>query len=357
MSDILLYAALKENGRLKDIKYGGGGVDIPLENWAQPLQPGDTPNFETLSAASTGATEEDLCPDFVKAWETHLKPLAAPRNNGIIVCDNSGQFRCGSNCAWTVPAGVTSALFQIWGPGGGSSANCCCGGAPFGPSGAFFMTELTVCPGEVFCLIAGCAFCCYATQTTPGGNSEDSCVMSCSNTNTCIKVESGYSCICSWNCDWAAAGGQVACNWQIPNNSGCGVAGCSGWNFCHDNNPMGVETPFLFSSCAWCENITDVKNFGYGIPSIWPRITIPETGLIDPAYTVSPPVFGFEEFTCGFDLVAGTTTCFGCNLRACLGFQQGPAFGGYASRVHGGCNACGGDAGGMGMICVSWNCD
>jgi hypothetical protein len=87
---------------------------------------------------------------------------------------------------------------------------------------------------------------------------------------------------------------------------------------------------------------------------MWPRMTI-GGNLQTGTYSVSPPVFGFENATCC--LVFSGSTCAGCNRRASNGIQQGPAFGGFASMVFGGCSACGGDAGGMGMICVSYTCN
>jgi hypothetical protein len=71
-------------------------------------------------------------------------------------------------------------------------------------------------------------------------------------------------------------------------------------------------------------------------------------------FSVSTPVFGFENCVCCQPW--GGTTCSGC----CRGWLAGgntlgvPGAGGYSSQVFGGCNACGGDSGRMGMICVSW---
>ena len=355
MSDILLYAAVKEKERLDILESASSGGGLGLADFATPAGPSKTPGIGSGASA--------LNPQFVTDWETNLKPLAAPRAQGFRVCDTSGYFRCGQDCTFCVPPSVDKVLFQMWAPGGGTSTNCCCGGAPFGPSGAFYMTELTVCPGECFCLRAGCAYCCYAYQTTPGGDSESTCVYSMSNSNTCIRVMAGYSCFPTWNSDWTSTGtgfgtqtgGGQTCS--IPTDDNCSPNMCSGWNFCWDSGDDDVTVPHLFSSCAWChdEPGTSVKNFGYGIPSIWPSFKIPGTNL-NTAESVSPPVFGFESLTCK-DTWSQGQTCSGCCRCAQQGFQQGPSFGGYATQVFGGCQACGGDAGGMGMICISYNCN
>ena len=74
--------------------------------------------------------------------------------------------------------------------------------------------------------------------------------------------------------------------------------------------------------------------------------------LENSSHSISPPVFGFENMTCKSSWQ--NNTCSGCCRCAAQGYQAGPGFGGFASQVHGGCQACGGDAGGMGMICVSY---
>tara|TARA_B100000282_G_scaffold288160_1_gene256518 strand:- start:1113 stop:1769 length:657 start_codon:yes stop_codon:yes gene_type:complete len=218
------------------------------------------------------------------------------------------------------------------------------------------MTEINVVQGECYCLRAGCAYCCYAYQTTPGGESEDSCIKSCSNGKICLRVLSGYSCYCSWVCGaQLALGWQCYCGNQIPKDNQCSPHQCSGWNFCWDSGNDTADVPVFYGCRTWCEASSDTsaKNFGYGIPSLWPQMYIAQGTLDSGAYTTSPPVFGFENMTCRSNWSG--STCSGCCRCAQAGVQQGPGFGGFASQVHGGCQACGGDSGGMGMICVSYN--
>lgn len=351
MSDLLLYATTIENNRLRDARadslYGttsADGID-----YSQNLSPSDTPGL--------GADDE---PSFVTSWKAQIGPLsteAAARPNQLKICDTSGYYRCGSNCSWTVPSGVTSIRVQQWAPGGGSGSNCCCGGAPFGPSGAFALYDMPVSPGQLLCFCAGCAYCCYAYQTTPGSSNSPTFVVN-SNTGQCMKSFTPEACFCHWNCDAVASGfiSSTNCAWQLPDAT-CGPTGCSGYNFCWDSGSDNVDIPYIFSSCNYNYNCQDNATYAltnlYSIPGIWPRAYIGSQLQGSGSFTKSPPVYGFESLTCCESWSQGST-CSGCCRCAGAGFQQGPGFGGYASSVHGGCQACGGDAGGMGMICVSW---
>lgn len=363
MSDLLLYATTLENNRLRDIKIAAATDAAATVDWTSVLSPSDTPGIDTDAA---------LNPSFVTDWQTTITPLAdaaASKTNQLKICDTSGYYRCGSDCAWTVPAGVSTITVQMWNPGNGSGSNCCCGGAPFGASGSFALFDLSVTAGETVVFCAGCAYCCYAEQTTPGLVNGHSYVCYCGSTDAGrICTSTPCNTVCRWNCDVVLSGyfSSVGCNNQLPSDS-CGPNACSGWNFCWDSGNDDMYVPHIFSSCNYV--VTDSAGSGmtgllgtvYAIPAIWPKAQIGggegSGGNFEPnSYTVSSPVFGFESLTCCENWGNGQT-CSGCCRCANQGVQQGPGFGGYASTVHGGCNACGGDAGGMGMICVSWNCD
>ena len=355
MTDVLIHAAVKENERLTQLE-SGGAAGVELASWESPIAGNQTPGAPTTGS---GSDIEELCPVFVKCWEKQLTPLAVPRACGFKVCDTSGYYRCGSNCVFCVPAGVSKVLFQIWGPGGGTSTNCCCGGAPFGPSGAFYMTEINVVQGECYCMEGGCAYCCYAYQDTPGAEGQPMCLRSCSNDKVCVRVHSGVSCYCQWNIDATNALGftqQQSGRFLPSSQGGCSAEMCSGWNFCFDSSNDVTCIPFIFGSCAWCADYGSGgagKSFGYGIPSIWPFMKVASS--LNNSCSVSPPVFGFENNTC-VEIWSGST-CSGCCRCSQQGIQSGPGFGGYASQVFGGCQSCGGDSGGMGMVCVSYTCD
>ena len=128
MSDVILYAAIIERDRLKDATAGGTtALDYSLPT------PGGYPY---VSGAGDAAGEFNSCPQIVKDWITGLTPLVCPAQTyGFKVCGSC--WRCGTNCNTTICSGVSNIQIQMWGPGGGTSGNCCCGGSPFGPSGAY----------------------------------------------------------------------------------------------------------------------------------------------------------------------------------------------------------------------------
>mgnify|MGYP003348876141 CR=1 FL=1 len=84
----------------------------------------------------------------------------------------SGVNQGATACSNTLnPAGVTTARFQIWGAGGGSSGSCAANfsfGTP-GSTGAYASVILPVVPGCIYCLCAGCAMCCLALAQGIGG--------------------------------------------------------------------------------------------------------------------------------------------------------------------------------------------
>ncbi len=67
----------------------------------------------------------------------------------------------GSCCLWTVPAGISWAVFETWGGGGSGGGACCCMGPYYGPeSGAYSKKNLAVTAGQQFCICAGGSGCC-----------------------------------------------------------------------------------------------------------------------------------------------------------------------------------------------------
>ena len=347
MSDVILYAALKENQKLNTelLNFCTGGSSASLESYAEGGITAGSPY------ASGGASGIGTCtPQMVLDWNSNLKPFVDTNTYSINVCDTSGWYRCGASCSWTVPTGVTRVQFQLWGPGGGASSNCCCGGAPFGPSGAYAVVKMDVTPGNTYTLCAGCAYCCYAYQGAPGICGSPTFV---TGPGLCVCADSGISCYCHWGQDISASGTGSGCG--VPHFDGCAPNSCSGWNFCWDSGNDDTEICHAFSRQTWYTNCKDeTRNIeAYGLNGMWPAMKI-AGDLNSGTYSVSPPVFGFENMTCCAEFTGNT--CGGCCYNASNGYQQGPSFGGFADRRFGGCRACGGDAGGMGMVCVSWEC-
>lgn len=349
MADVILYAALRENQNLiqelLDIcSCRASSTGISINYYTTPQSAGYPYVGGGLATAQ--------CPQIVLDWKTYLTPYVNTTCPGFKVCDGSGYYRCGSNCSWTVPGGVTRVQFQIWGPGSSTGSNCCCGGAPFGASGAYSVVQMNVSAGEIYCLCAGCAYCCYASQTTPGLCGSPSWVC---GPGLYFCADSGISCFDQWAQDIRApVYGSSSTGCGLPAFDGCSADSCSGWNFCWNTGADDTCILHAYSRQTWtfiCAG-TGRCLCCWGLNGIWPSIYIP-TGGMTGAYTVAPPVFGFENCAC---CETGTgTTCSGCNRAPGIGsgLMCIPGAGGYGGFVYGGCNACGGDSGRMGMVCVT----
>jgi hypothetical protein len=347
MSDVILYAALKENKKLTAeleliqaarnnslLEYGVGGTVAggPYSN-------------ELLSKAG-------VCkPAMVVDWENKLKPFVETRANGLKICDVSGNFQQGASCTWTVPVGVTNVQFQLWGAGAGSGTVDCCGGSAFAPSGAYAVAKMDVTAGDTYQLESGCARLCYATACTITGLcGQGSSVI---GNGITICAQGGISCYCHWGQDIDAIGlGASTCGLPYLQGDSCAPNSCAGYNFCWDTGNDNTDICHAFSRQTWVLPVANAacNVDAYGINGMWPSMYIGTNGLTD-AYSVSAPVFGFENMTCCKVWTALSTS----GLRASAGVQAGPGFGGFASAVRSGITGMTGDSGGMGMICVSWN--
>lgn len=60
-------------------------------------------------------------------------------------------------CVWTVPSGVTTATFEIWGGGGSGGVNCCCycNQGEAGSSGGYSLKTVSVTAGDTYTICAG----------------------------------------------------------------------------------------------------------------------------------------------------------------------------------------------------------
>jgi hypothetical protein len=355
MSDVILYAAIIERDRLKDATAGGTtALDYSLPT------PGGYPY---VSGAGDAAGEFNSCPQIVKDWITGLTPLVCPAQTyGFKVCGSC--WRCGTNCNTTICSGVSNIQIQMWGPGGGTSGNCCCGGSPFGPSGAYMVTQFCVNQGETYCLCAGCAYCCWGEQTTPGICGSPTWFNSTSGINAC--TDSGISCFCYWNEDLKS--NTSTCGHRIPDpdqaGGTCSANRCSGWNFCYDDywdeslacHAFASRTTFHLNNGA-SDGRTVTK---YGLNGLWPAHCTGGSGnCLHGSTGYSTPVFGFESCVCdatytGADQNEGLR---GCYYNGANGYLRIPGAGGYHTYSCGGGNGCQGDSGRFGMVCVSWECD
>jgi len=371
-NDILLHTAMKENQRLMRCYAQVASKETSTTTLANLTYGGSAAGSIYGGASQSSGGPTCQCPSFLCDWNSLLKPLMTGFSNGIRVRNDDGYYRCNQSCTWTVPSNVSRATFAMWSPGSGTSSNCCCGGAPYGITGSFVIyKDVMVCPTEQFSLCAGCGYCCNAYQTDPG---QQGCTHIC-GCCFCIRTDSAHPCYSCWNQDISGspdeAGGTFGqINSQIPSTDGCGPTRCSGWNFCWDQGQDNVNVPFSYSYAGWCtccdgngstrhgiSNYVSVTPYGYR--SMYPAICISSSGIsnVGDAYTWMAPTICFDQNQGCNPFCWNGNSCFGCNYRGCNGGRQYPGGGGWASSSYSGCNACGGDSGRYGMICVMWNTD
>jgi hypothetical protein len=275
-----------------------------------------------------------------------LIPTGSSWTGGVLVCDTSGNFRCGATCTWTVPAGVTCARFQLWGAGAGTGSGCCCGGSPIGGTGAYASVIMPVSAGWSYTLCAGCAFCCYACRAQNDADGCASFVTGCNLTNFCAEGGEG-SIFCE---------AITRCLIGPAVNSYCTFFGCicnTGSDFCWNYAALvGGCNDNLMPMISSCKTFFGSATGGtvYGIRGSFGMITVTCIGSICVAH---PPIYGFPSSSCCNCCIA-TNYRQGCARAAVNGFMQIPGAGGWAGFKCGGATNCAGDAGRMGMVCVSF---
>lgn len=313
-----------------------------------------------LTATAAGFTPAALCwvqciePCLLRTPVTGVSywsqiPSLTGASQGFKVCDVNAQFNCGATCTWTVPAGITRARFQLWGAGGGSGVGCCCGGSPFGSTGAYASVIIPVTAGNTYTICSGCAFCCF--PSVGGVGRMPGCPSWVTGTGLC---------------NFCAMGGQgklgnmmTALGALNPNRLQNPICSNSGPCFCDGGGY------FCFaSSCASCgiipyapgaayfgtTNSTTTPSIVYGIRGSWPLVCITTNNY---GYQCHPPIYGFESTSqCNPSYSSGN--CCGCVCRASCSVLQVPGAGGfYSHQMGGGTGGCG-DMGRMGMVCVTY---
>ena len=273
-------------------------------------------------------------------------PTGSGWTGGFKVCRCAGnpQFNYGSCCAWTVPGGVTCARFQIWGAGGGSGAGHCCGGSPFGSTGAYASVIMPVTAGNTYTLCAGCAFACYPTRRNLGRVPGcPSWVQGAGLCNFCANGGQGSLGV------WMAQQGKrsicklaafTALNYQGP------CICCFGSHYCAQVNATCGVIPYVAGASYF--GTTTTRSIVYGIRGMWPRFCHDTNHF---GCQTHAPIYGFESTSqCGFCWTSGT--CCGRVFSACCGQLQVPSAGGWGSIGMGGSYGVCGDMGKAGMVCV-----
>ena len=275
-----------------------------------------------------------------------IPSLSSP-TGGLRIWDSAGgNFSQGICCLWTVPAGATCARFQIWGAGGNSSASACCGGSPFGSTGAYASVIIPVTAGNTYTLCAGCVYCCWSYCGSDGRRPGcSSFVIGPGLSNFCANGGEGK--LGSWMAHYGKAS-----HWRVsfhtsPDAGSCIC--CCGTSYCFIN------------SCATCGEIPHIPgatyhgtttngSLVYGIRGMWPRICYDTNHF---GYQIHPPIYSFEN--CSQCCQTWTSSCITSNTRkACCGCLQVPGAGGWAHIAMAGSNYLCGDMGRAGQVCVEF---
>ena len=273
------------------------------------------------------------------------------------VCDTTNYKRSGACCAWTVPGGATCARFQLWGAGAGTGGSCCCGFAPFGGTGAYASVIIPVTPGCVYTLCAGCAFCCYSCG---GTNNVDGCpsfVTGFGLTNFCAEGgEGSIYCEVLTRCQFAAFNPD-GCRCTYLGGSICNSGSDVCW--CCANGQSGTGCNFGYNQGNFYPPISSCKTFYgsatsgsvFGIRGSFGYIRVCNYGQI---CAIHPPIYGFASTSC-CAVCLTTCVCTGVLGSACCGVLVVPGAGGWPTFKCGGQTTTPpGDAGRLGMVCVSF---
>jgi len=328
-------------------------------------------NAACAAAAAPGVQSSiNQCPCAVNLW--CCLPMMSGASGTLLVCDVSGYFRCGASCSWTVPSGITCAQFQLWGPGAGSTAGCCCGGGMPGGTGAYVTILTPVVAGNTYTICAGCAYCCYPT---PGGGYCNQVgptyVIGAAFYNLCAEAGTNWSIynVADQGCYGANAAGSGWCTHEYYPNTGTIAGPC----ICGSNNYCG-------QSCATCGEITVHRNFWtnyygsaccgsalkFGIPGLHGGLCMDTNQY---GHLTNPPVINLTHTgsfgaapDCGCRVCFTSESCFGGNLcnagygagASAATAMQFPGAGGFGHHAMGGGNSSCGDSGRMGMVRVTY---
>jgi len=294
------------------------------------------------------------------------QPETGSFNNGFKVCDQSGYFRCGCNCSWTVPGGVTCARFQIWGSGTSSGTSCCCGYGIPGSSGAYASVIIPVTAGSTYTICSGCAYCCHPCWGGPSDGSP-SYVQGSGLSNFCAMGGRGNICCSIKQHNNTGGTGKGLC---IYDNRYFYMGHCAQYNA----NDMCLMDSIPQNAYAWPRSDqnryhwpmipdTDTKFYGsatngevFGHNGLYGQWW---TGNGYRACATHPPTYGFMGCNDNFQNNTSYEACCynrgGCCSNTQMGCNQVPSRGGsYNMKCGGHTGYPMGDWGRMGMVCVCY---
>jgi hypothetical protein len=288
-------------------------------------------------------------PALYTQWSTLIPKLTTCAATPVCIVDDSGLFRCGKCCLWTVPANTTKVRFELWGAGSGSGAPNCCGHYPWGPNGAYASVIINAVPGCQYTLCAGCASCCRleccGTADVSGGSSW---VTGFGLSNFCAQGGCGEYCtvMCYAN------PGRPFCRYQGTGQSNAGMCICGGWSMCFSNSCAScapLERAFVHARTFY-GSATTGQVVGYSSMASADCWDTNNYGCICSAPVLLPNGNVSSLICDGYS----SGTCYGCRCDACAGGPCIPGLGGAWTHAMGGNTSISGGWGRAGMVKVSW---
>lgn len=146
INNILELAVKRNINSIDPSNFGDVGINAAVAKANQAL-------------AVTSSLSEDRTTTFYGGY-TLPAPGSLMKNPTGTITVGSSPFNnaAGYCCQWTVPAGVSTVQFQMWGAGGngsGCSWGACCAYSLSGGSGEYTYGVMSVTPGQVYTLCAG----------------------------------------------------------------------------------------------------------------------------------------------------------------------------------------------------------
>jgi hypothetical protein len=323
----------------------------------------EIPNIAGTCIQNNGGAKCQIPDDVYVIWvcdTSGSNSSSQPTGCGAGCSDRSGYdgcyYRCGNQCSWTVPAGVSKVQFDAWGPGSGSWGATCCGGSPWGSTGAFMSVTMNVTPGDTYCLKSGCAVCCgiqaypnFSQMHFPAGCATCMCGPGMCN----IYIGPGNPQLISYVWLRAAAGGfNVAC--CAGNlNGGSGQCWCNAGYHCFDNSCSTCGVMGGIPSGSYAQGcISGDRGFAYKIPGLFGVYCLDNNNY---GYYQAAPVPRFE-CNSQWCFTFTSNACGGCNCSCTVNPQvKIPGQGGFPVHVMSGCCICGA-RGNMGAIRIAYKC-
>lgn len=143
----------------------------------------------------------------------------------------------GNSCTWTVPSGVSTATFEIWGGGGAGGPKCCCycGASGAGSAGGYSIKTIAVSPGTQYTLVAGAGGApvyCSVGGVNQGCRGCTTYVTGSNLSNFCAEGGIGGFTVCCYQMTSGCGGLAYGGDFNIQGGDAWQKGGCSSF-ICH----------------------------------------------------------------------------------------------------------------------------